>query len=106
LHPTIASPQLQFKLATTTAITFIMNLITCITIAITFLFILAPSSTSTAKALSEKLDCEQKLRDIDEAVANISIALAKNARPFVDEADFAENYCRYVYLQLFHIIDL
>jgi hypothetical protein len=24
----------------------------------------------------------------------------------VDEADFAENYCRYVYLQLFHIIDL
>lgn len=42
---------------------------------------------------SSKPDCEKRLYMVDEAVAKISIALNKEARPFTSVRDFNDNYC-------------
>ena len=49
----------------------------------------------TAAEGAKREECEEKLRQVDEAVANISIALAKDARPFESLDDFSLRYCRY-----------
>lgn len=67
-----------------------MNIVDSV-ILLTLSSLIPVSSGSRGKS---KAECEKKFAEVDEAVAKISIALAKQARSFHDVDDFTQNYCR------------